>query len=77
VPSGATLEVYVRTGSTAVPDGTWSGWTAVTQNGKVAGGSRYVQYRAELTRVSGGDSPVLRGVGITSDGRSLHHPTEK
>jgi hypothetical protein len=77
VPSGATLKVYVRTGSTATPDGTWTGWTAVTRNGKVTGGSRYVQYRAELTRTAGGDSPVLRGVGITSDGRELHHPTEK
>jgi hypothetical protein len=77
VPAGASLTVYVRTGSTATPDGTWSPWTAVPRNGRVAGGSRYVQYRAELARASGGDSPVLRGVGITSDGSELHHPTEK
>ncbi|MFC4069685.1 DUF4082 domain-containing protein [Actinoplanes subglobosus] len=77
VPAGAKLKVFVRTGSTATPDGSWTGWTAVGQGGRVTGGSRFVQYRVELTRTAGGASPVLRGVSITSDGKELHHPTEK
>ncbi|GAA2709523.1 DUF4082 domain-containing protein [Actinoplanes palleronii] len=76
VPAGTTLKVYVRTGSTTTPDGTWSGWAAVKQGGQVKGGSRYAQYRVELTR-SGTASPVLQGVGITSNGRPLEVHSEK
>ncbi|MDI6101743.1 DUF4082 domain-containing protein [Actinoplanes sp. NEAU-A12] len=77
VPRGAGLRVFVRTGSTATPDGSWSSWSAVGQGGRVKGGSRYAQYRVELTRAAGGDSPILHGVGITSDGQLLETPTEK
>ena len=76
VPAGAGLRVFVRTGSTSTPDGTWSSWTAVDQGGRVAAGSRYVQYKVELTRVRGGSSPVLKGVGITSDAAPPNAPTE-
>jgi hypothetical protein len=77
VPAGASIRILVRTGSTSAPDGSWSAWRAVPQGGLVKGGSRYAQYRVELTRARGGDSPVLHGVGITSDGKDLEHPTEK
>jgi hypothetical protein len=77
VPAGASLRLYVRTGSTSTPDASWSSWTAVGQGGKVPGGSRYAQYRVALTRTAGGVSPVLHGVGITSDGTAPNHPTEK
>ncbi|MFC7533549.1 DUF4082 domain-containing protein [Actinoplanes sp. GCM10030250] len=77
VPAGASLRVFVRTGSTATPDGSWSEWTAAGQSDRVKGSSRYAQYRVELTRAGGGASPTLHGVGITSDGRLLEHPGEK
>ena len=77
VPGGARLRVFVRTGSTATPDGTWSSWSAVGQGQRVEGGSRYAQYRVELTRAAGGDSPILHGIGITSDGNPPETPTEK
>ncbi|WP_433834298.1 hypothetical protein ACQP2E_13255 [Actinoplanes sp. CA-015351] len=76
VPSGAAVKLYVRTGSTSTPGAGWTGWTLVGQGGEVTGGSRYAQYRAELTSGNGGTSPVLSGVGITSDAKPLNHPTE-
>jgi hypothetical protein len=75
VPAGAKLKVYVRTGSIRTPGAGWTGWKLVGQNDRVTGGSRYAQYRVELTRGSGG-SPVLHGVGITSDGKPLAAPKE-
>jgi uncharacterized protein DUF4082/Big-like domain-containing protein len=77
VPAGASLRLSVRTGSTATPDASWTGWTAVRPGDRVVGSSRYAQYRAELTRPGGsGKTPVLRGVGITSDAKPLTPPTE-
>ncbi|MFI7544407.1 DUF4082 domain-containing protein [Actinoplanes sp. NPDC049599] len=76
VPRGATVRLFVRTGSTSTPGAGWSGWTAVGYGDRVLGGSRYAQYRVELTRARGGESPVLSGVGITSDAAPLKAPTE-
>jgi hypothetical protein len=75
VPAGAKARLYVRTGSTSTPGAGWTGWKLVGQGDRVVGGSRYAQYRVELTRGSGG-SPVLHGVGITSDAKPLEFPTE-
>ncbi|MFF5075981.1 DUF4082 domain-containing protein [Actinoplanes sp. NPDC000266] len=75
VPVGASVRLYVRTGSTSSPGGSgWTGWKAVGEGDRVVGGSRYAQYRVELTR--GGASPVLHGVGITSDAKPVADPTE-
>ena len=76
VPPGASLRVYVRTGSTSTPDGSWSAWTVVDQGDRVTAGSRYAQYRVELTRARGGSTPTLKGVGITSDATPPNAPTE-
>jgi hypothetical protein len=70
------MRLYVRTGSTSTPGAGWTGWTQVGQGGRVVGGSRYAQYRVELTGGSGGASPVLHGVGITSDAKPSDTPTE-
>jgi hypothetical protein len=64
LPASGCLRISVRTGGTAQPDATWSGWTPVDQGGRVEASSRYIQYRVEADR---GCSPVLRGVGITSN----------
>jgi hypothetical protein len=77
VPGGATVRVFVRAGSTSKPDASWTGWTRVGQDERVVADSRYVQYRVELVRGRGGDSPVLTGVGITSNATPLDHPTER
>jgi hypothetical protein len=63
-PAGCSPRISVRTGGTAQPGATWSGWTPVEQGGRVEASSRYIQYRVEADR---GCSPVLRGVGITSN----------
>jgi methionine-rich copper-binding protein CopC len=76
VPRGGQVRVFVRTGSTTSGGSGWTGWKPVGQGERVTGGSRYAQYRVELVRGAGGASPVLHGVGITSDGAHLTHPTE-
>ncbi|WP_309238603.1 DUF4082 domain-containing protein [Actinoplanes aureus] len=76
VPAGAGVRLYVRTGSTSAPGAGWTGWEPVGQGDRVVGASRYAQYRVELTRGSGSASPVLHGVGITSDAKPLDTPTE-
>ncbi|MEV6492488.1 DUF4082 domain-containing protein [Actinoplanes sp. NPDC051633] len=75
VPAGTSMKVYVRTGSTTTPDATWTAWKAVGNGGSVGTGSRYVQYRVELTGSSAGSSPVFTGAAITSNGKPLedHH----
>ncbi|MEV4348599.1 DUF4082 domain-containing protein [Actinoplanes sp. NPDC049596] len=74
VPLGASVRLSVRTGSTSTPGGSWTEWRPLREGDRVVGGSRYAQYRVELTR--GSASPVLRGVGITSDAKPLAGPGE-
>ena len=76
MPGGAGLRVYVRTGSTSTPGAGWSSWRQAGQGERVLGGSRYAQYRVELTRGRNGETPVLHGVGITSDAKPTSTPTE-
>jgi hypothetical protein len=76
VPAGASLKVFIRTGSTSAPDASWSSWTELSQGDRVAGSSRYAQYRVELTRARSGESPAVSGVGITSDAQPIVDPTE-
>jgi hypothetical protein len=69
VPSGATLKISVRTGSTVKPDSTWSKWAPLGASGdRVIGDSRFVQYRVELTRSQAGMAPVLSAIGFTHNG---------
>jgi chitodextrinase len=77
VPRGATVRLFVRTGTTSAPGAGWSRWTAAGQGDRVVAGSRYAQYRVELTRAGNGESPVLIGVGITSDGAPRGSITER
>ena len=69
VPAGTTLTVQVRTGSMARPDASWSGWQTLAGPGaRVSGSSRYLQYRLTLTSRAAGSSPVVWGIGFTSNG---------
>ena len=77
VPAGATVKISVRTGSTATPDATWSKWAPLTASGdRVVGDSRYVRYRVELTRLPGGQAPVLSAIGFTHNGQLPEHISE-
>jgi len=50
VPAGCGVTVSVRSGNVLVPDGSWSGWTAVANGGAVPGGpTRYIQYKVDMT----------------------------
>jgi hypothetical protein len=62
-PEGAGLTVSLRTGNTAVPDGTWTNFSPVAASGNAIGGnSRYIQYRVELTTMTPNGTPVFQGI---------------
>jgi methionine-rich copper-binding protein CopC len=68
LPAGMTVTVSVRTGSTARPDGTWTGWQPLAGPGaRVPGSSRYLQYQVTLSTAVAGRAPVLRGIGFTAN----------
>jgi len=53
IPTGGNITVSVRTGNTAIPDGTWSTWSAeLTDNlgSAISGTAQYFQYRLTFTR---------------------------
>ena len=64
-PAGTGIAISVRTGNTPTPDGTWSAFTPIpTSGGDIAGNSRFVQYRAELTSSDPAQTPTLSEVSI-------------
>ena len=63
--------------NTPTPDGSWSGFTPIAASGgDVAGNSRYLQYRAELSTSDPGNTPSLeRGDGrATRPARTPRRP---
>src|SRR6185503_10925827 len=64
VPSGTTLALSVRTGSTATPDATWTPFVAVTP-GALSLQSRYIQYRAALATSDVRVTPSLSDIRIS------------
>ena len=63
-PAGTGVSLLVRTGDTAVPDGSWTAFNPVSNGGAVGGNSQYLQYRADLSTAAPGWTPVLRDVAI-------------
>src|SRR3989442_1957304 len=68
-PIGTTLGMSVRTGNTLAadgnPDARWTPFAAVsTSGGPIGGGSRYIQYRAQLSTTDPAQTPVLPDVTI-------------
>ncbi|HXH27801.1 MAG TPA: hypothetical protein VNL37_02080, partial [Candidatus Polarisedimenticolia bacterium] len=64
-PAGTGLSVFVRTGNTAVPDATWTPYTAVPGSGSSIGAStRYLQYRVDLTTSDPGSTPAFEDIAI-------------
>ena len=72
-PAGTAVTLRVRTGSTATPDATWTGWRTVPASGAVGGSSRYLQYQLTLTG-SAGATPVVSSVGFTNSGTPVTKP---
>ncbi|MBK7513897.1 MAG: DUF4082 domain-containing protein [Chloracidobacterium sp.] len=69
LPTGTSLAMYYRTGSTPTPDGSWTDFYTVATSGTSLGTtSRYIQYRADLATTAPGSTPVLSYVSIGCDG---------
>jgi methionine-rich copper-binding protein CopC len=66
LPAGTSVLVEVRGGNTATPDGSWSGWSSVT-NGNAIGlaPSRYLQYRITFTTTDPTQTPVIYDLEFT------------
>ncbi|MBU1674280.1 fibronectin type III domain-containing protein [bacterium] len=66
VPDGTTLELYVRTGDTLVPDGGWTPFTLLPASGAaIAINSQFIQYRADLSTSDVGLTPALEDIAIS------------
>ena len=63
-PAGTGVALSVRTGNTAVPDGTWSAFAPVANGADIAASSRYLQYSAGLTTSDATQTPTLGEVSI-------------
>ncbi|MGN6619409.1 MAG: immunoglobulin domain-containing protein [Ilyomonas sp.] len=66
LPFGTALNISVRTGNTATPDGTWSDFTPVTSSGDEVGtNGRYIQYQASLSTTNTAFSPTLKNISFS------------
>jgi hypothetical protein len=67
-PAGTKVEISARSGNSPVPDETWSGWSALPDpsgSPVKAPQARYIQWRAELSRLKTEATPVLKRVVLT------------
>jgi methionine-rich copper-binding protein CopC len=76
LPKGTKLSISVRTGSMAVPDGSWTDWTTVPKSGQVSGSSRYLQYKLTLEASSRAAAPSVSAVGFSNNAGSIEHEKE-
>jgi hypothetical protein len=66
LPAGTSLVVETRSGGTALPDGTWSDWSAVGAGGAVTSpAGRYLQYRLRLATSDPTQSAVFFDISIS------------
>lgn len=64
-PAGSGIQLLYRQGNTAVPDGSWTGFTPIPSNGAVLGAtSRYIQYRADFSTTDPLITPALASFSI-------------
>jgi hypothetical protein len=66
VPAGTTLAVSARFGNTAVPDGSWTGFVALTSGAAFSQSSRYIQYQVTFTSSTLAQTPELRDITFTA-----------
>lgn len=69
VPKGTRIAFTARSGNTAFPDETWSGWSETMTDASGSAlqtpPSRYIQWRATLSRLKTETTPVLRSAAVT------------
>jgi hypothetical protein len=71
LPTGAALALWVRTGNSDKPDGTWSAWMPVAPGGGAKPPvARFFQWKAELTASPKGESPVVERVELSYEERN-------
>ncbi len=63
-PSGTSVLLFVRTGPTPVPGGSWSTFTPVGNGGSVDQINAYIQYRVNLSTADPNRTPTLGDVTI-------------
>lgn len=72
-PTGTSVELQFRTGSTEAPDATWSAWTPPLRSGErpALPPSRFAQFRLRLGSTRGGASPIVETVSLHWAHRNL------
>lgn len=72
-PSGTSVELQVRTGSTETPDSTWSPWTPPLRSGERPNvpPARFAQFRLKLSSTRGGTTPTVDSVKLYWTNRNL------
>src|SRR5262249_12413920 len=68
-PAGTKTEIVARTGNSPVPDETWSPWSEPLTDPRGSAlnlpAARYIQWRADLSRLKTEATPILKGVSVT------------
>jgi hypothetical protein len=72
-PTGTSVELQFRVGSTETPDSTWSPWSPPLRSGERPSmkAARAAQFRLRLTSTRGGASPIVEGVRVHWANRNL------
>jgi len=72
-PTGTSVELQFRTGSTETPDATWSAWTPPLRSGErpALPPSRFAQFRLRLGSTRGGATPIVETVSLHWAHRNL------
>src|SRR6185436_7093354 len=65
LPTGTSLAIAIRTGSTPIPDSTWTPFETIAAPGALTLNSRYIQYRADLASADATRTPVLSDIRIS------------
>lgn len=66
IPTGTTLVLRVRSGNTATPDSTWTGWATVPASGAINAAKRYIQYQVALTTTGVRfETPTVSRISLT------------
>ena len=66
IAPGTSVAMSYRTGDTPLPDASWTSFATLNASGAaLAGGSRYIQYGADLATADTTKTPALQAVSIT------------
>jgi Domain of unknown function (DUF4082)/Bacterial Ig-like domain/Bacterial Ig domain/PA14 domain/Secretion system C-terminal sorting domain len=65
LPSGTSIEVFVRNGNTLLPDSSWTAYRKIINSGDSAGAlSRFIQYQTVLSTTNTHITPALKRVSV-------------